>query len=782
MIHRFALRHLAPANRSRYLPSSATKFIGAALFIAISALGVVQAATSVSHYGITWSFSSDRPTGTFANGEPWVIGPVTITNINPNPSQSTVGKQNGSMKNPIAGAKHGFDSSVNPLTTTAYDPALNLALNFPFNLLAGNSLVSSKTVSSYPNYFDTVCVLTVLASAPPEGSFRPGPYGNDRTIRWNKSQINYSVLKNLTPVSGSPTKAAIEAKLPALPWWEWSSHYTGGLICPWRNVAAGNGGNGQPSTYGREIAFKWGEVGLWLHLNNSQADKEKAMIQSIQCGIDIWSYATNGGAFYHDGGHKCGRKFPVFLAAVALNDPTLLAFAARSDVFQEDTQTFFVTQGDVGRPVDSPSETYNQSHVGMAEWGVRHRWEPNKDDSRWTGGTPYRHVVWPAMGGAVLAAKLTGRSASWGHPAIFAFTERYKTLSGLGGFAGNMWAVYNDGGTLPPLMTVTTPSFSPVAGSSSSPQIVTITSATAGAAIRYTTDDSIPTRSTGTLYTGPISLGVGTKTLKAIAYNGTDSDSSLRTGTYIVSDANQVSAPVSSPAPGSYLGSQTVTLGTSTAGATIRYTTNGATPDSQSAVYSSPLLVAASTTVKAIAIKSGMSSSFVLNATYSIGSFTSNGEWQNASIPAQAGAFTCSFDVVPSAAGIDAVTGISSTAALSYPELAVIVRFAPNGVIDARDGSGYRAENALQYLPNTRYRVVVTADVPTHRYSVTVTPSGQAPVIIATNYAFRTEQSSIGLLGNLAFTATSGSSIVSNVVIGNAAPAPSAPTNLRIIE
>lgn len=382
----------------------------------------------------------------------------------------------------------------------------------------------------------------------------------------------------------------------------------------------------------------------------------------------------------------------------------------------------------------------------------------------------------------MLAAKLTGRSAAWGHPAIFGFTERYKTLSGLGGFAGNMWAVYNDGGTVPPLITVSTPSFSPVAGNYSSPQIVTITSATAGAVIRYTTDDSNPTRSTGTLYSGPVSLGVGTKTLKAIAYNGTDSDSSLKTGTYIVSDANQVSAPVASPPPGSYLGSQTVSLSTSTAGATIRYTTNGATPDSQSAVYSSPLLVAANTTVKAIAIKSGMTSSFVFNATYSIGSFTSNGEWQNAAIPTQSGAFTCSFDVVPSAAGIDAVTGISSAAALSYPELAVIVRFAPNGVIDARDGSGYRADSVLQYVPNTRYRVVVTADVPTHRYTVTITPNGQAPVVIATNYAFRTEQSSIGLLGNLAFTATSGSSIVSNVVIGNAAPPPSAPTNLRIIE
>ena len=41
------------------------------------------AATSVSQYGITWTFSADRPTGQFVNGDWWVVGPVTITNITP---------------------------------------------------------------------------------------------------------------------------------------------------------------------------------------------------------------------------------------------------------------------------------------------------------------------------------------------------------------------------------------------------------------------------------------------------------------------------------------------------------------------------------------------------------------------------------------------------------------------------------------------------------------------------------------------------------------------------
>ncbi len=516
----------------------------AAFFLGISASSLVNAATSVAHSGITWTFSSDRPTGTFANGEPWVVGPVTVTGITPNPGQSTSGVQHGSMKNPVAGTKNGFTNEAdgsNLLTAVRYDATKNVALNLPLNLAAGDVLASSKTGYDGRNYMETVCVLTVLASAPPAGSFRPGPYGSSHPVRFNKSQINWNILKNFAPVTGTPTKAQIEAKLPALPWWEWSENYSGNLLCPWRNMAAGNDGQGIPSTYGREIANKWGEIALWLNLNHPQADKEKVMIQTIQCGIDIASYLKNGGGFYHDGGHKCGRKIPLLIAAVALNDSELLALAKNPDIFQEDTQTWIVTQSDVGRSVVSPKETYTQSNVGMAEWGVRHRYEPNQDDSRWV-GPAYRNVVWPSMAGPVLAAELMGLKTQWGHPAIFAYTERYKSIAGLGGFAGNMWSAYKGAATTPPPgVTVSTPTFSPSPGSYPQAQNVTIATSSSGASIRYTTNGTNPTRTTGIVYSGPVTMGVGVTTLKAIAYNGTDSDSAVVTGTYTIASST---APV----------------------------------------------------------------------------------------------------------------------------------------------------------------------------------------------------------------------------------------------
>lgn len=426
------------------------KLVILALAVIGWSLPFAQGATSASHFGFTWTFSSDRPTGTFANGEPWVVGPVTITAISPNPSQSITGVQNGSMKNPRAGARQGFENNGNTgIPEVAYDASLNVALQLPLSLVGGDVLVSSKTnpANQFPLYFDTVCALTVLSAAPPSGSFRTGLYGNDHAVRWNKSQINWSILKNLASVPLAPTKAQIEEKLPPLPWFEWHSHQAAGLYNPWRNIAAGNGGDGKPSTYGREIAFKWSEVALWLQLDHPQADKEKALIQTIQCGIDIWSYATNGGGFYHDGGHKCGRKFPVYLAAIALNDPVLLKFVENPNVFQEDMQTFFVTQNDIGRVLNPGNGGYTQAQLGMPEWGVRHRWEPQNDDSRWTGGVPYRHVVWPAMVGAVLAADLMDKEAAWGHPAIFAYNDRYYAAGGVSGFVAHM-ASYKYGGKI----------------------------------------------------------------------------------------------------------------------------------------------------------------------------------------------------------------------------------------------------------------------------------------------------------------------------------------------
>lgn len=83
---------------------------------------------------------------------------------------------------------------------------------------------------------------------------------------------------------------------------------------------------------------------------------------------------------------------------------------------------------------------------------------------------------------------------------------------------------------------------------------------------------------------------------------------------------SQVETPSIAPSGATYSSAQTVTTACATAGATIRYTTDGTEPTPSSAVYSSPLTVSATTTVKAKAFKSGMTDSVTAMAVYTIAS------------------------------------------------------------------------------------------------------------------------------------------------------------------
>ncbi|EFM12237.1 Carbohydrate binding family 6 [Paenibacillus curdlanolyticus YK9] len=80
----------------------------------------------------------------------------------------------------------------------------------------------------------------------------------------------------------------------------------------------------------------------------------------------------------------------------------------------------------------------------------------------------------------------------------------------------------------------------------------------------------------------------------------------------------QVAAPTFTPAGGTYNAAQNVTLASATAGATIKYTTDGSTPTAASPTYAAPINVSSSLTIKAIATKAGMTDSTVAAASYTI--------------------------------------------------------------------------------------------------------------------------------------------------------------------
>jgi len=80
--------------------------------------------------------------------------------------------------------------------------------------------------------------------------------------------------------------------------------------------------------------------------------------------------------------------------------------------------------------------------------------------------------------------------------------------------------------------------------------------------------------------------------------------------------SNAVATPTFTPMGGNYITTQSVTINCSTEGATIYYTTNGTDPTTGSSVYTTPINVSTTTTLKAMATKAGMDDSGIGTAVY----------------------------------------------------------------------------------------------------------------------------------------------------------------------
>jgi hypothetical protein len=163
--------------------------------------------------------------------------------------------------------------------------------------------------------------------------------------------------------------------------------------------------------------------------------------------------------------------------------------------------------------------------------------------------------------------------------------------------------------------TTAPPTFTPAPGNFTSRESVTLTDATSGAVIYYTTDGSVPTTSS-TRYLGPIPLSA-TTTIRAMAVAPGLDNSSVTGGTYTLVDA-PAARPTVSPAAGIYASTQKVTLSDATSGAVIYYTTDLSTPTTSSTRYQAPILVSRSTTIRAMAVAPGYSNSAVVNGKFTI--------------------------------------------------------------------------------------------------------------------------------------------------------------------
>lgn len=211
----------------------------------------------------------------------------------------------------------------------------------------------------------------------------------------------------------------------------------------------------------------------------------------------------------------------------------------------------------------------------------------------------------------------TSGSAVYTGPITVSTTSTIKAIATASGYSAS--AVASASFVIMP--TTVAPAFSPDTGTYAGPQTVSLTDSTPNAAIYYTTDGTTPTTGS-TPYSGPISVA-SSQTVKAIAIAPGHSSSTVSSATYTIQTST--AAPVFNPPGGSYTGSVSIVLSDTTAGATIYYTTDGSIPNVHSTVYSGPIPLSASGTIKAMASATGYTASGVSSATYSITTSSSAG-------------------------------------------------------------------------------------------------------------------------------------------------------------
>ncbi len=440
----------------------------------------------ITQFGITWTFDAEYEYGRFANGDYWVVGPLNIVDIDPLSVDTGERIINGSMINPSpsSGLTQGYDSGMYGGYNEAgdYDPSLNAARPFGYAvsttnnlpLIPGTSLVS--TISTPDTFGETqlktAAILTVVDSVPPEGSFRPSYSGGDKTVKFNKSQLDYSLLKRLAPPASAPRLVqqgsdgqsdSIERMferpwLNHIPTWQAQYHH------PADNM---------PDYY-RDMADQAGIAALMLHLDFSDAVKERLLIRLVQLGIDNYGVIQDGGA--DNFGETSGCKWSIIFAGLMLDDADMRNIGQKSgdyiDIgpygagnlppdyirFMEDDQTFYVSQLEVditnsseyvNDPLNEGRIPYSQEDIGLPEWGMSHAADPWSVVKNWDGldADGFR-ITSSAMswGGFVLAAHIMAAEDLWNHNALFDYQDRYMEVEHnwrtITLFTDEMWDTY----------------------------------------------------------------------------------------------------------------------------------------------------------------------------------------------------------------------------------------------------------------------------------------------------------------------------------------------------
>jgi hypothetical protein len=405
-------------------------------------------ASSITKDGITWTFSQPVPVGQFVTGDYYVVGPLTITAIDPAPTTSSPYENGSVLDLPTANGKSGFDSRLNDGTDESWWFDASLRSYPPITLKPGDALVSSISLAqihSLPEVMratdmsvspvSTVSVLTVLGASVSADAFRPSYCDRSQTI-YHADSLQRDLLPSLAP----PTPSDPNAGTPTLAQFEtWYRR-------PWidTNPFLFDAPAEYMPSYGQHIAFADSYASLLLMLNFSADQKVNLTNYFVQYGIDLHGCLAAGVGWAAFGGHHSGRKLPIILAGILLNDAHMENVSAEyPNQFGEDMQTVYINQ-------IPPAGSYQQAWQGATviyggHYGV------TTDGTPVSAGLygPYEQLQplnWPLLDGdeqlgeayrrcctsvswvgEALAIHLLQAEGTWNYPAFFDYVDRWMT-------------------------------------------------------------------------------------------------------------------------------------------------------------------------------------------------------------------------------------------------------------------------------------------------------------------------------------------------------------------
>lgn len=110
-------------------------------------------------------------------------------------------------------------------------------------------------------------------------------------------------------------------------------------------------------------------------------------------------------------------------------------------------------------------------------------------------------------------------------------------------------------------------------------------------------------------------------------------------------------------------------------------------------------------------------------------------------------------DLEATASGSTALDAVISTAlgnASSFNHLATSVRFNTSGFLDVRGGTAYGSDVSMPFTLGQPYKIRILADIPSHTFSVYVSPNSYTTTRLARRYAFRSTTATVAALDRFA--------------------------------